>query len=94
MNFSGTKCKFRFGGGWLIEAALPPPESLPHGIPQIPAGTLLSIDAGISRPGPRGQYQACQHVLPNLGFQVCFTQPISTQILLIFLFLSFIHCLF
>ena len=38
------------------------------GIPQIPVGTLLSIDVGISKPGPRGQYQACQHICMNLGF--------------------------
>ena len=77
VDFPSAKCKFQFGWWWLIQACLPPSETLPlEGISQIPSGTQFSVDESVSSPGPRSQYQACQHVPPNLDFRcVLLNQP-------------------
>ena len=78
VDFPSAKCKFQFGWWWLIQACLPPSETLPlEGIPQIPSGTQFSVDESVSSPGPRSQYQACQHVPPNLFWTISFSKNMS-----------------
>lgn len=73
---AGTGVECCIGGG-SKEASLPPPESLPLGTPQSPAGTLLSIDAGCLRAGPL-RLDLSPHS-PKPRVSDLFTQPICTQ---------------